>query len=130
MAATDALVARKFTTDELRDFFAGVYELVTDTRLILDPLKGDKAEERQHRRAMTLLGDWLGRLAKPAQTIGGIGGSAWAALNAVTEWSDHDRTVRTGKAETEEDARAFSNLFGSSADVKRKVLARALATVR
>ena len=46
--------------------------------------------------------------------------SMWTALNAVTEWADHERTVR---GETKDNTlRRHSNLFGTSADFKRKAL--------
>ena len=46
--------------------------------------------------------------------------SMWTALNAVTEWADHERTVR-GEA-NDDSLRRHSNLFGTSADFKRKAL--------
>jgi phage/plasmid-like protein (TIGR03299 family) len=128
-ARAKALASRTLTGDELRAYFAGVYEAVTDSRLNLNPKAGDKKEERQHNRALALLGDWIQRFESPNQTLEGIGGTAWAAFNAVTEWADHERTVRTGLSPTADDARQFSNLFGSSATAKRKALDKALALV-
>jgi phage/plasmid-like protein (TIGR03299 family) len=53
-------------------------------------------------------------------------GTLWGALNAVTEWNDHQR----GRAGARTDARMHSNLFGASSVSKGKALRRALELVR
>jgi phage/plasmid-like protein (TIGR03299 family) len=53
-------------------------------------------------------------------------GTVWGALNAVTEWNDHQRS----RAGARTDARLHSNLFGASNVSKGKALRRALELVR
>jgi phage/plasmid-like protein (TIGR03299 family) len=51
-------------------------------------------------------------------------GTAWGAFNAVTHFASHVRTVRDTSGDGEQAARANSNLFGDSAAMKSKALAR------
>lgn len=53
--------------------------------------------------------------------------SLWKALNGVTEWVDHERTVR-GESK-DNTLRQYSNLFGTAADFKRKALNVAMEMV-
>lgn len=50
------------------------------------------------------------------------GGTAWAALNAVTRYVDHARTVRDTTGDGNASARVASNLLGSGAALKRDAL--------
>ena len=45
-------------------------------------------------------------------------GTAWAAMNAVTRYADHDKTTRGGDSESE--ARFLSSQFGSGKALKAK----------
>lgn len=47
-------------------------------------------------------------------------GTAWAALNAITRYVDHDRSTRGGASEGE--ARLLSSQFGSGAALKEKAM--------
>lgn len=58
-------------------------------------------------------------------TIPGVAGTAWAAYNAVTEWTDHVYPVTQNGSVSA--ARQESALFGSYADVKTRALELALA---
>jgi phage/plasmid-like protein (TIGR03299 family) len=49
---------------------------------------------------------------------GAADGSAWAALQAVTRYVDHDRTARGSENEPDESKRFVSSQFGSGADLK------------
>lgn len=49
------------------------------------------------------------------------GNTAWAALNAITRYVDHDRTTRGG--ESEDEARVLSSQFGSGAALKARAVA-------
>lgn len=56
-------------------------------------------------------------------------GTAWGALNAVTQYVDYDRPTRVTKAgsfKTESEARLASQWFGSGLDLKEKALEKAL----
>ena len=60
-------------------------------------------------------------------TLPGVKGSLWAALNAATEWADHQSAVR-GKTEVERaDHRLNSVWFGSGAEFKKRAFDAALA---
>ena len=56
----------------------------------------------------------------------GVKGTAWAAFNAITEWTDHARAT---KGENKEQARASSLLFGSGAAIKQKAWDAATALI-
>lgn len=57
--------------------------------------------------------------------LASIRGTAWAALNTVTEWHDHVR----GRTDAGSDVRVHSNLFGVSRDAKQKTMKLALQLV-
>lgn len=89
--------------------------------------KGVDAESSQRlvEKRHELVEQWMQNLANERQAIRGIEGSAWAALNAVTEWMDHER----GRFEEDSSARAHNNLFGENSRDKQKVLRRALELI-
>jgi phage/plasmid-like protein (TIGR03299 family) len=68
-------------------------------------------------RILTLSATGLG------QDIPGVAGSAWAALNAVTEWTTHERGTRSVDGRDVSDARLDSVLFGSSDRMANDALA-------
>jgi len=80
----------------------------------------------EKRRKMLL--DWMSRLENEKQTQFGGAGTAWAALNAYTEWSDH---ARGGNwiDNRGPDARVHSNMWGVAAVAKRKVFSQALSLI-
>lgn len=67
-------------------------------------------------RRERLIEDWRARFEGEHQTLPGIQGTAWAGLNAYTEWSDHARTRMN------ED----SAVFGRGSVLKRRVWNAAL----
>jgi phage/plasmid-like protein (TIGR03299 family) len=69
-----------------------------------------------------------GRIAQLFETgIGhqetGIQGTAWAALNAVAEFVDHERSTRASNGETQDERRLESAYFGNGQTVKDRALA-------
>lgn len=92
---------------------------------------GEKPELVEHaevweERWTERLGEWRALMDSPRQNVAGIGGTAWAALNAVTEWHDHNRAsnrVKNGR-------RQHSNLFGESARDKRSAFVAAVNMVK
>ena len=88
-----------------------------------------EAHARWLERKKDMTQDWLARMENERQTIAGIQGTAWAALNAYTEWSDHDRGGKWMESRPA-DQRVHSNLFGVAAAAKKKVLRAALALTR
>ena len=127
------LVRHTMSQEDLRGFFAQVYQRANRLRIPANPK--NESEARALRKATRVVGDWVANLDDERQQVGGIGGTAWAALNAVTQWADHERTVRvtdaTGNGRTEADAqreaRVLSNWVGSCADWKAVALREATA---
>ena len=77
-------------------------------------------EPAKHTRMINMTTQWMDNLSNDHHPT-----SMWTALNAVTEWADHKRTVRGEAKDDYEDSgslRRYSNLFGTSADFKRKAL--------
>jgi phage/plasmid-like protein (TIGR03299 family) len=121
-AKAERMAAVPMDAADLQAFFLKVYEASYG---VIPAKPQDAAEERRQRKAIALVSEWVANLETPRNP-----GSptAWTALNAVTEWADHKRTVReTGAVATEREARAFSRVLGSAADFKAKALDVALA---
>jgi hypothetical protein len=104
-----AMVRRSMSGAELGAYFAG---LVTD-----------RAEAVQKK----LLARFAANFEDDTNALPGMRGSVWAALNAATEWADH-QTVTRGKSEIERaDRRLDSVWFGSAAEFKQRAFEAALA---
>lgn len=87
-----------------------------------------KGDRKKRTRAESVVGQWLasyeGATGKQAE---GTRGTVWSALNAVTEWSDHDRTVRKTDGQTEDQARLHTNWFGPAAEWKARLFRETVA---
>jgi len=124
--AAQALAGRDLTGQEVRDFFLDVYQGTTGP---IPANPQNRGEVNRRNRARATVSRWLSLLDDPKNKLDGRT-TAWSALNAVTQHSDHERTVkRTGGASTKQEARDWSRLMGTGADVKAKALDRALALV-
>ena len=109
----DLLAQHKPSFDQVSAYFRN---------LVPDPEEGNKA------RAQNVRGE-LFRLFEEGkgQNMPGVWGTSWAALNAVTEYTDHLRPTR---AKTEFDRaanRLESAWFGSGSVLKQKAFEAALA---
>ena len=83
----------------------------------------DRSESHQKR----LLEQFAANFEDATNTLPGIGGSAWAAYNAVSEYADHQSIVR-GRGELQRaDGRLYSAWFGAGATVKQRAYEAALA---
>ena len=86
----------------------------------IDP-KAEKTDDISTRKLNQLTE--LGEAYKQTVAEGTEPGTAWTALNAVTRWVDHDRSVR-GNGGTDAGERQFlSAQFGTGADLKAKAVA-------
>ena len=56
------------------------------------------------------------------ETNGTHAGTAWAALNAVTRYVDHDRSTRSGDGATAAATRFMSSQFGSGNAMKERAV--------
>jgi phage/plasmid-like protein (TIGR03299 family) len=72
--------------------------------------------------------EWIERMNNERNALPGLQGTAWAALNAYTEWSDHHRGG-SWLDNRPQDVRQHSNVFGVANVAKRKVFKQALAMV-
>ncbi len=84
-----------------------------------------EAYERWMIRKKDHITEWIENMDNERNAIAGIQGTAWSALNAYTEWSDHDRGGKWMESRPR-DHRVHSNLFGVAASAKKKMLRRAL----
>ena len=104
-----AMARRSMSGTELAAYFAG--------------LVAGRAEAEQKK----LLARFEANFEDATNTLPGMRGSLWAALNAATEWADHQSVVR-GKTEVERaDHRLNSAWFGSAAEFKARAFDAALA---
>lgn len=124
--AARALAARTLTRDELRDFFARVYQAGEKKTITPNPTTDE--ERKQNEKAAAVVAQWLNTYQQDSSRQGYAGGSAWLALNAVTRWYDHGRNYRAA-AEDKPDARTYARLWGTGADAKATALDMALALV-
>jgi phage/plasmid-like protein (TIGR03299 family) len=95
--------------------------------------EADKAEltrsyERQVRARQTLWEEIMGRYESPTCDTPAVGGSAWAAVNAVTETAQHsDKVVYRGEGRTRLEARMDSITGGKALVAQEVAMTRALA---
>lgn len=61
-------------------------------------------------------------------TVGGIGGTAWSAVNAITEYIEHESTAKSTQF-SESENRFHSNMFGAKLALKHKAYRLAEAMV-
>jgi len=118
-----ALALKDLSSEQVADYFREVYR---STQGPIPVEVKTEAQEKQVRKARKVLSKWEANMGDPRQNVGGVQGTAWAALNSVTQWADHDRrTRRTSDGETKSQARAYASLFGKAS--QDKATARSLA---
>jgi phage/plasmid-like protein (TIGR03299 family) len=83
---------------------------------------GKPDDERAKRKAQATISDWQSNLFNERNAM--ADGSLWGVFNSVTEWVDHQRTVRLDNNER----RTHANIYGDAADVKSRIMG-ALITV-
>ena len=118
-AQVQALAAKRMPQDAVATYFQAVAAKLWPDRVKL-AAAGDAAALDRMKAQIRL---WIGNLLSPRNTDTGTEGTVWHALNAVTEWAEHQRVERAGGD------RVYSRLFGGAADVKRAALELALEVV-
>lgn len=83
-----------------------------------------KEQQRRAEHMKRTVDAWIGLMDHENQNLPGIKGTAWAAYNAFSQWSDHDRG--RFRSVNESDDRVHSNLFGVSAITKKKAWREAM----
>jgi phage/plasmid-like protein (TIGR03299 family) len=112
-------------------------ERLADTRVSLEDVRqiyanailnaADADVGAMSSRASNILASVMDLLDHPHQKLAGEG-SAWAALNAWTQYATHDRSTRsTGLTSSPEEARLRSLWFGTSADLTERIRTDLLA---
>lgn len=110
-----AMAGRSMVRAEGRAFFADLMPLTADATN-----RQTKSVERKRERLMELWTD------EPANTMDGVRGTAWGALNAVTQYVDHEARA-TGEGDGELENRLRSAWFGSGQKLKDRALRQAMA---
>jgi phage/plasmid-like protein (TIGR03299 family) len=101
-----------------------VREIFENAIFQMDPELGDAAKEK-HKATLA----FQNYLSSP--TLEGIRGTAWGALNAVTEFLDHETGYKSRVAGIDEGDARFENLtYGGAAETKDRALAVLLKASR
>ena len=103
----DQLVNTRMTVIEVQDYLQQVYRF-----------QADKTYADQDHRIVKSYETTLDLLNHPTNTVGGIAGTKWAALNAVSYYVDHERPVRGG--EYRDDRRLDASWFGNGAELRQR----------
>lgn len=114
------LAAHRMTDEEVRSFFATLY-VKTYGQIPAKP--STKGERAKFTRAQEMIANWSSTLDRERNSLGLSDPTAYLVANAVTEWSDHKRSVRGRNGQPAD--RNFSNLLGTGAAFKRQVYAAA-----
>jgi hypothetical protein len=109
----------------LQAFFTSVWQRANG-KLTPEDIKNSKS-----RRAQKYQGEvsqWLANFRDDArQTAQSTSGTVWAALNAITQYANHERTVRNEKQDASR--RVDSVLFGTAGDLNKAAYDAAVALV-
>jgi len=116
-AIGDAMGRVEFSADMVRDFFMDCLDIPRDAqRADISTRKADQYLD-------------LTRALKSSVQEGAQKDTAWAALQAITRYADHDRSVKSGDT-TESVARFASSQFGTGDALKGKAMNLLLPLVR
>jgi len=119
----DAMVRTNLSASKAKDLFLSIYDATFGA--IPGDVDSKTAAKLRDRRTL-ILDAWQVNFANERNNLAGIEGSAWSALNAATEYHDHQR----GHSEDDSEQRTTSNLFGVSHIDKRKALRIVLAATK
>jgi phage/plasmid-like protein (TIGR03299 family) len=108
-AIGDALGQVEFAKDAVADFFKDCLDIPRNAQR--SDISTRKANQFQD----------LGIAYRKSVQEGAANGSAWAALQAITRYADHERSVRSGDT-SESVARFASSQFGSGDALKGKAM--------
>jgi len=118
-AQAKALAAAERPTSGIEDYFRSVFECEFGAKPE-DDLDATAWEIRRDK----VVAEWKTIFDSETCTFDGIGGTLWAAVNAVTQWVDRDRSKGV-----KGDRRQHLNLIGRGASAKRDAMRLALAAV-
>lgn len=101
--------------EDLQRFWLEVYVATVDE---IPQHPTTTGEIRRAEQAKRVLSTWANNFDRDRSKMGGSA-SAWTALNAVTEWFDHQRPTRATSESARQDNRTFSKLWGTAAEAKQ-----------
>jgi phage/plasmid-like protein (TIGR03299 family) len=104
----ERMVRTPMTTSAMRAYFG----------LVVRPPPSD-ADERAYESRQRVLEQLEANLERPTNTLPGMRGSLWAAVNAATELADHQRRYRGRSEQQRREHRLDSVWFGDAARLKR-----------
>jgi phage/plasmid-like protein (TIGR03299 family) len=116
-AIGDAMAQTEMSAQQISEFFKTVLEIPFDA----------KKDDISTRKANQFSG--LSRAYSTSVREGAEKNSVWAALQAITRYADHDRSVVKG-AQTESVARFSSAQFGTGDQIKGKAMGLLLPMVK
>lgn len=96
---------------------------------LLAPL-GDRPTDGERKNRAAALERLNVNFTDATNTVGGMRGTLWAALNAATEYADHHRRVRGSNPGARAENRLDSIWFGSGHDFKQAAYRSALDLIR
>lgn len=101
--------------EQLQAYFSGVWQRVNGA-LVSRPV-GQQPSRRENRFVQEVAG-WMDNFFNDHRQTGqSTSGTVWAALNSVTQWVNHDRTVREESSDSSR--RTDAVLFGTGAAVSK-----------
>lgn len=106
----EAMALRNMAVSEVSDFFKACLEIPFDAK------QGDLSTKKQN-QFTALQSAYRATVAEGTKA-----GTAWAALNTITRYVDHDKTVRDASGSRKDEARVLSANFGSGAALKAKAV--------
>lgn len=126
-AAVETLDAKAVNKDAINQFFI---EAWTKTEFAIPKNPVNEKEQKQREKAMEAYTMYCRNVDEDATKTGRRGKpSLWNAFNGLTQWQQHQRTIRAANDAARNEARAFNDLFGSTAESKQTAFAHALSMV-
>lgn len=116
-AIGDAMAGVEMSKEMIADFFKDILDIPRDAK------KDDISTRKLNQYHDTA------RAYKQSVAEGAASGSVWAALQAVTRYADHDRSVKNGDVK-EDVARFASAQFGTGDAIKGKAMSLLLPLVK
>lgn len=113
----DALANEKMTDADVARYFADVLEIKVE-----DLGKTDKQGVSLVSTKSENMLKALTEAYNNAPGSRGAAGTAWGALNAVTYYATHEKTIRDTEGDGAQSARVMSNMFGDAARLKARAL--------
>jgi len=119
IAFYNRLVDKKMSDQEVAEFFARDVLSINPDELTKNNADGSPVIKTRTRNMLTALMTAYKHGAGADARIG----SAWAAYQAVTYWTDHEASTRDTCGDGEALSRIYSSQYGKGAQVKAKALA-------